>query len=164
VDDERFVPFAVLLRAGGAAMQAAVAPPVAPAVPALEEMAPGDGAGTLAGDLALLRAAAQEAFERASARLLRGLADEILGRELALAPCDTGALVRRFVAGLAACEPLALVLSAADAGRVCSSLPIRVEPNLRAGDAIVEVRDGAFESQLAFRLESLVAAALREAA
>jgi len=56
------------------------------------------------------------------------------------------------------------VLSAADAGRVCSSLPIRVEPNLRAGDAIVEVRDGAFESQLAFRLESLVAAALREAA
>jgi hypothetical protein len=163
VDDERFVPFAVLLRAGGAtAPSASAAPAIPAAVPA--DRAPQSDVDLLAADLALLRAAALEAFERASARLLRGLADEVLGRELALAPCDTAALVRQFADGLAACEPLALVLSAADAGRVRTSLPVRVESNLHAGDAIVEVRDGAFESQLVFRLESLVAAALREAA
>jgi len=171
VDDERFVPFAVLLRPGGATLPAGSARPVAPATAAVAPATPPPAESTperpldaLAGDLALVRAAAHEAFERASARLLRGLADEVLGRELALAPCDTAALVRRFLAELSAYEPLALAISAADAGRVRIPLPVRIEPNLRAGDAIVEVRDGTFESQLALRLESVVAAAWREAA
>jgi flagellar biosynthesis/type III secretory pathway protein FliH len=164
VDDERFVPFAALLRAGGAAVPVAAGAPGAPPTPAPAETALGRGIDALAAELALLRASALEVFERASARLLLGLAEEVLGRELALAPCDTGALVGRFLAELSAYEPSALVVSAADAGRVRASLPVRVESNLHAGDAIVEVRDGAFESQLAVRLEALVATALREAA
>jgi hypothetical protein len=162
VDDDRFVPFAHLLRAG--------TPPGSPAAEACEPAQPPHGpapavvAGPLAGEVALLRAAALEAFERASERLLQGLAAEVLGRDLALAPCDIETLTRRFVAELMEFEPLALVLSPADANRVRSSLPVRVDSALRSGDAIVEVRDGAFESRAAFRLESSVAAALREAA
>lgn len=161
--DDRFVPFAILLREGAAtvpaassAVPAAAAAPVGPARP--HETSPGGGDEFL-GELALLRASALEAFERAAARLLRGLADEVLGRELALAPCDTAALVARFLAELAAFEPLALAVAPADAGRVRAPLPVRVEPALRAGDAIVEVRDGAFESKVTLRLESLVGAA-----
>jgi hypothetical protein len=161
VDEDRFVPFAVLLRAGASGSSSAHEPDARPAAsPRVPEPAAPDD-GDFAGDLALLRAAAMEAFERASARLLRGLAEHVLARELALAPCDTDALVRRFLAEVAAYEPLALVLSPADAGRVRAPLPVRVDAALSAGDAIVEVRDGAFEWRLSFRLQSLLAAAWR---
>ncbi len=176
MDEGRFIPFAVLLQRGdvpvpvsaaapsvsGASVAAAA--PVTPAAPGDGEKRLEGGARELVGDLAVMRAAAVEAFERASARLLRDLAEEVLARELALAPADTGALVRRFVAELADYEPLALAISPADAGQVRAALPVRIDPNLRAGDAILEVRDGAFESRLVLRVESIVAAALREAA
>ncbi len=144
------------------------APPVEPAAasaaPPRDAEADADAGAAVFEELALLRMAALEAFERASARLLRSLADEVLGRELALAPHDIEALAARALAELRGYEPLALVLSPGDAARVRVPVPVRIDPALRSGDAVVEVRDGALESPAAFRLEALLARVLRNAA
>jgi flagellar biosynthesis/type III secretory pathway protein FliH len=108
-------------------------------------------------DLALLRLAAYEAFERSAARLLRTLALDVLGRELLVAPADLEALAAQALAAFAAAEPVGLAVSPHDAERVRTPLPLRVDPSLEAGDLVVDVRDGAFESRFAFRLESALA-------
>jgi len=105
-------------------------------------------------DLALLKLAAGEAFERASREVLRRLASDVLGRELMLAPADIDELVRAAISELADAAPVALAISAADAKRVHSPLPVRIDPALVAGDLVVEVRDGSVESHVLFRFES----------
>jgi hypothetical protein len=111
--------------------------------------------------LALLRLAALEAFERAAARLLEGLAHDVLGRELRLAPADVEALVARARAAFATSGPVAIEVSATDATAVAErfDLPVRIDPALAPGDIVVRVRDGAFESPFAFRLASVLAIA-----
>ncbi len=111
-------------------------------------------------ELVLMRLAALEAYERARLRLLESLADEVLARELQLAPADIAVLARRALAAFAEQEPLALVLAPQDAERVALALPVRADPALEPGDLIVEVRDGEVESRFAFRARR----ALEEAA
>ncbi len=156
--DERFVSFASLL---GAAPSETASAPVAAHVPE-----PPDRVTHAAvfEELALLRVAALDAFERSAARALRELATEVLGRELALAPFDIEALVARALEAFAGAVPIRLVLSPADAIRVRVALPVRVDAALQAGDTIVEVGDGAFESLALFRLERIVSRALEDAA
>ncbi len=115
-------------------------------------------------ELALLRLAAREAYERATVVLLETLARDVLARELALAPVDLAALVRDVLATADVSEPIALAVSPADAQRVHATLPVRVDAALAAGDLVVDVRDGAFVSTFALRLEDAlarVAAAVR---
>jgi hypothetical protein len=109
--------------------------------------------------LALVRLAAREAFERAAARVLEGLAHEVLGRELRLAPADIEALVARARVAFANSGPVAIEVSAADALALAerAGLPVRIDPALGPGDVVVRVRDGAFESPLAFRLAGVLA-------
>ena len=114
----------------------------------------------LCDELPRLRLAALESFESAVARLLATFARDLFARESAASPVDVAALAGRLLAELAAHESLALALSPADAQRVRLALPVRVDPTLQPGDAIVEVRDGAFESRIAFRFEVAIAGAL----
>ncbi len=111
--------------------------------------------------LAHLRLAAREAFERGAARLLEGLAHDVLGRELRLAPADVEALVARALTVFAERGPVAIDLSPADAAAVADrfGLPLRIDPALGPGDVVVRVRDGSFESPLAFRLAGVLAEA-----
>ena len=154
--DERFVSLASLLRVAPTPPRTpAAGPPTAPAVE--RSVAPGviDFAhADLVHDLALMKLAAGEAFENASRRLLRLLANDLLGRELLLGPVDLEGLVRGALAELSDSGPVALAVSAADAERVRAPLPVRVDPALGAGDLVVEVRDGTLESHFTFRLES----------
>ncbi len=145
------MPFAALLAPAPAPPPAAGRPeePAAGADPAEREV-------PFFAELALARLAALEAFERASRRFLERFGEEVLGRELALAPCDLERLLGRALERFAAHAPVTVVLSPGDAERVTVALPVRVDPQLRPGDAIVEVRDGAFESSAAFRLEALL--------
>jgi hypothetical protein len=164
VGEQRFTPFADLLR-GGAHEAAAAAAPARAAAPGGDAPAADlPVAATLRQELARIRFAALDGFERAARRLLAELASEVLARELLLAPADTAALVRRLCAQFAAFEPLGLVLSPPDAERVRLGLPVRVDAALRPGDVILEVREGAFESHAAFRTEGAVARARSEAA
>ena len=105
-------------------------------------------------ELALMRLAALESFERAKDALLEALAADVLGRELALAPVDVEALVRRAVARFADLEPVSIAVAPSDAERVHALLPMRIDAALEAGDLIVDVRDGALESTFLFRLQS----------
>jgi len=112
-------------------------------------------------DLAAMRAAALEAFEASVEELLRGLADEVLARELAFAPADVGALVTRALAAFAAHEPVAVVLCATNAELLHGvALPLRVDSSLGDGDVVIEVRGGKLESPLAFRLQTILERAL----
>ena len=114
-------------------------------------------------ELALMRLAAYEAFERAARRIVGTLARDVLGRDLILAPVDVDALAAEALAAFAEAEPVALAISPEDAERVRSPLPVRVDPSLEAGDLVVDVRDGSFESRFVFRLEAALERAERSA-
>ncbi len=108
-------------------------------------------------ELALMRLAALEAFERATADLLASLAQDVLARELAIAPADLGALAARALAQFAEHEPIAIVVAPGDAAAFETPLPVRVDASLDAGDLAIDVRDGHFESRFALRLREAVA-------
>ena len=165
---ETFVSLASYVRGGAAAEP----PPVAESVPVqgVAAIPPASVAGCgvefvhaeVHSGLTLVRLAAFEAFERAKMSLLAALAQEVLGRELALAPADVEALVARAGECFREFEPLSITLSAADAARVGTSLPTFADASLEAGDVVIAVRDGAFESLFRFRLQAALAGALFE--
>jgi len=123
---------------------------------ALVEAPPG---GAPLDELALARLAALEAYERAVPRLLAALAEVVLGRELAIAPCDLSRLAAHVRSRFEAEEPVALWVAPADEQRVTSELPVRGDPALGPGDLVIEVRDGELEARFALRLASALAAA-----
>jgi flagellar biosynthesis/type III secretory pathway protein FliH len=160
--DERFIPLAAFVRGNAHAANAPA--PIAAALPESEAAEPSATPGVLdfahadvVHELALMRLAAMEAYECAVTSLLRSLADEVLARELLLAPADVDALVRRVLATFAVRDPVELRVSAADAGRVQAGTSLRVDPSLGRGDLIVVVRDGALESRFAQRFEDALA-------
>ena len=105
-------------------------------------------------DLGLMRLAALEAFERARDALLEELARSVLARELMLAPADVEGLAARLLERFADAQPVALVVSEADAGTLRVALPVRVDPALAPGDLVIEVRDGVLDARFALRLEA----------
>jgi hypothetical protein len=116
----------------------------------------------IAQELALMRIAALESFERASAELLGRLARDVLARELALAPVDLCALAARALAAFADHEPIALAVAPSDVAGFATTLPVRADTMLEPGDLIVEVRDGAFESRFALRVAETIATTASE--
>ncbi|GAC1302856.1 MAG: hypothetical protein NVSMB19_12460 [Vulcanimicrobiaceae bacterium] len=163
---ERFISLAACLRAPGAGALAAptaegreIAPLGAGVTPPANAHANANANAGVAfahadvvHELTMLRLAALEAYESATRRLIADLAHDVLGRELALAPVDIEALVARALAAFADLEPIALAVAPADRERVRAPLPVRADATLAAGDLVVYVRDGAFESPYAFRL------------
>lgn len=113
------------------------------------------------GEIALARLAAIEAYERASRRLIAVLADEVLARELSLAPSDIDALARIVLETFAAEEPIAVVLSPSVAERVHVEIPLRADPDLDDDDLLLEVRDGLVDLRLNVRLTNAIEQALQ---
>ena len=148
--DESFISLAALVRCALAAPLEHVPAPVSDAPRSVAPFARSD----IVHELVLMRLAAIEAFESGTTRLLRALADDVLGRELSVSAADVASLAARLLATYGEHEPIEIVVSAVDAERVRVPLPVRVDPALVAGDLVVRVRDGAFESQFGFRLES----------
>jgi hypothetical protein len=151
-----FIPLAQVLRAA----EAGAEPPEAAAHEPIPEQGasrgtPGGGGAlaALRADLGLIRIAACESFEDEVRRLLGRLAREVLGRELALAPCDLGALVAAARAELEAYEPVCLVTAPGELACFPAAFPRRSDPSLAAGDLFVEVRGGAYDGSLGARLE-----------
>jgi len=153
---EAFVSLASQLRAAGVPhAQPVKAPSMRDSPPERETLE----CERIVEELALLRLAALEAFERARGRMLEILAREVLARELMLAPADLEALAARALRTFAESEPLALVVAPADAARVSSPLPVRIDPSLVAGDLVIAVRDGEIDARFALRLAEAVATA-----
>jgi hypothetical protein len=153
--DERFVSLAAIVRGHAVTETHDRAPEPASVVPGVVDF----GHADIVADLALMRLAALEACERSAERAVRLFATEVLARELLLAPADIDAIVQRALASFARHEPLEILISVADAERVRAPLPTRIDPALVAGDLVVVVRDGTFESTFGFRLEDALARA-----
>ena len=103
-------------------------------------------------EIARARLAAIEAYERASGRLLQSFADEVLGRELAMAPSDVREIARRLIARFGDEQPVELVVSAADVDGFDAPIPVRADPSLSHGDVVVAVRDGTVDARFSVRV------------
>ena len=165
---EKFVALATLIRAGRvaertSAPQATLPDPI-PVSPHVVRNVRDFAHADVVHELALMRLAAREAFERVAVTLLESLARDVLARELTMAPAEIGALVERALGTFAACEPVGIAVACVDRERVHAAVPVRVDDDLEAGDLVVDVRDGALVSSFAFRLDDAlarVAAAVR---
>lgn len=146
----RFVSLATLL----------LAPPQTPETPHVESvLAEQPAANAVLVECALFRARLREAFDQARAALLADLAAEVLARELQLAPAAIDAIVQRLLDACADETPVTLRVSPPDRDDIAVDLPVEIDPSLRAGDAVVVVRNGTIESTLGVRLEAVVRAA-----
>jgi flagellar biosynthesis/type III secretory pathway protein FliH len=115
-----------------------------------------DAAAELLQELSLARLAALEAYDRAVPRLLAALADDVLGRELAVASADLGTLAAELRARFAREEPVAVVIAPTEPFAECT-LPVRRDPALHAGDLILEVRDGEVDARFRLRCAAAIA-------
>jgi hypothetical protein len=104
----------------------------------------------------LFRAALADAFDLLADSLAHRLAQEVLGRELQLAPVDLQEIAARVFDRAMGAEPLRLRVSAADAA-VAVELPVVIDGALAAGDAILECRSGGIDARLTVRLAQVVA-------
>jgi hypothetical protein len=104
-------------------------------------------------ELGIVRVAACESFEDAVRRLLERLACDVLGRELALAPCDLGGLLATARAELEALEPLCLVTAPGEQAEFPRVFSCRSDPSLAPGDLFVEVSGGAIDLRLRARVQ-----------
>ena len=107
-------------------------------------------------DIETFRAYAIETIERSLERLLMSMAEEVLGRELILAPADVSEIVRRALRRYDREGPIRVRVSAADLGNVQTDLPVVVDNDLKAGDLLVEVRDGMLDARMDVRLDCVV--------
>lgn len=140
-------------------LAAALRPPIPNSTPLAEPISScadptgaEDGAlSEMLGDLALARLAALEAYDRAVPRLVEALARDVLGRELILAPADIAKLAANLRGAFAADGPVGLVVSAGDAARFAGEFPVRIDPRLKDGDLVLEVRDGEIDASFPLR-------------
>jgi flagellar biosynthesis/type III secretory pathway protein FliH len=118
----------------------------------------GDDALEMLRDVRLFHARVIEAVEAAVETLVGDIAAEVLGRELALAPADIESIVDRTLERFAAEEPVRVRVHAGEAERLRCTLPVVIDPQLRPGDAAIDVRTGSIDASLGVRLESAIRA------
>ena len=140
-------------RDAGPAAQADGAANGIPVVADFEAFANQDVAGALR-DARMFRARLADALDDAVARLVRELAAEVLVRELRLAPCEIAALVRRVLQR----APIVRVRVAPADVALVRGVPVLADPELAAGDAIVELGGGALDARLGVRLAAVLEA------
>jgi hypothetical protein len=178
VPSQGFVPLADVLRAESVQREAHLAPGARPEpVPEVassslvtqhvserqefpEHRAAEVSVQRFCGELALARLAAIEAYERAGRELIATLANQVLARELALAPSDIEALARNVLERFASEEPVAVVVSPSLATRICTGIPVRADLVLDDDDLVLEVRDGLLDLRLNVRLTNAIEDAL----
>jgi hypothetical protein len=100
----------------------------------------------------MFRARLADAFDDAVVRLVRELAVDVLARELRLAPCDVPAIARRVLER----APVVRLRVAPQDADSDFGLPIVVDPDLRAGDAVFELVGGALDARLGVRLATVL--------
>ncbi|HEY0798870.1 MAG TPA: hypothetical protein VGD50_06940, partial [Candidatus Baltobacteraceae bacterium] len=104
-----------------------------------------------------------EAFERDRERLLRLFAQDVLARELALAPADIQRLAERALLLCAGDRLRAVAVAPADVMRLDIAVPIRADGHLEPGDIDCDLADGSFISTLRMRVDRTITDVLEEA-
>ncbi len=114
-------------------------------------------------ELPLVRLAAYEAFASAFERLLQQLAQDVLARELAFAPCDLERLMHDALEAFSREEPIAFLVRE-PMRETIGGIAVRADPSLAPGDLIVQVRDETIDARFAVRLAGAIDAALGDGA
>jgi hypothetical protein len=102
------------------------------------------------------RAFALDAVERSLGRLVASLAEEVLGRELKLAPVDLQEITNRALRRYDREGPVRVRVSTVDLAAIKTELPVVADADLREGDLIVEVRDGTLDARMSVRLDCVL--------
>ena len=102
-------------------------------------------------DVRLFRAHVAEAVDASVQLLLQDIAADVLARELQIAPADIAAIVQRVITRFDADEPLRVRVSQSEHA-VDVDIPLLIDPELRAGDAIIEFASGSVDARLGTRL------------
>ena len=109
-------------------------------------------------EIRLFMARAAEALECTIEMLRTDAAAEILGRELQMAPADLRAIVARTIQRYALEAPVRVRVHPDDLVALDGEFPVVADPELRRGDAVLEVRGGAIDASLGVRLDSVLRA------
>lgn len=129
---------------------------IAKALPAPVASAPqrDEGAGR---EARLFYATLRERLDAAVAGLLEGIANEVLARELHLAPCDLEQIVTRLYGAYARHEPLRVRIHPGDRAQAAPcALPVYEDEALQAGDVVLELRDASVDARLHLRLADVL--------
>lgn len=111
--------------------------------------------GETLGDVRRFRAALADVVHLHASDLLREIACDVLAREL-MEPCDIPTIVVRAIARYA-CDPVAVRVHPSDVERArACGLPLREDPSLRSGDAVIEVQSGSIDARLGTRLQRVL--------
>jgi flagellar biosynthesis/type III secretory pathway protein FliH len=105
-------------------------------------------------------AALADALDAALDALVRKIAREVLGRDLALAPVDIAAIASSVLYRYAAESPVCLRAHPDQINQLAGlGLGVVADPKLGRGDIIVELRSGTIDARLAARLECVLESA-----
>ncbi len=99
-----------------------------------------------------------DALDRALVDLLREIAVEVIGRELACGPADLQIIVARALERAAPERPLAIYVHPTQRDLVQFDLPVIADPQLRSDDVRIELHGGSIDGRLGVRIEQLLAA------
>ncbi len=158
---DTFVPLADLLRPA-APLQNTLPPPaeepVVIAAAATTDLPADPEIRRAIREARLFRARLGDALDARLARLLAGIASDVVMRELRTAPADLAALVARIAAEHAA-PPLRVRVARADRD-ACAAGDVEIveDATLDRGDAIVEFGAGDVDARLGVRLASVLEA------
>jgi flagellar biosynthesis/type III secretory pathway protein FliH len=141
-----------------AADPVAVAPLAPVAIAAPESAA---ATAELLRDVRRFRARLAEAFDVASAALVRELAYAVLGRELQLSAPDVAQIAQRMLAEHPAAQAVQLRVAAADIAQLAAHAdalpPIVPDATLAPGDVLLELTCGHIDARLGVRLAAVLA-------
>jgi hypothetical protein len=115
---------------------------------------PDDAVAGALRDARLFRARLADALDDAVARLVREIATDVLARELRLAPCEIAVLVRRVLER----APVVRVRVAPADLTLVPGVPVLADPDLSAGDAVLELGRGELDARLGVRLAAVLEA------
>jgi flagellar biosynthesis/type III secretory pathway protein FliH len=106
-------------------------------------------------------AALADAADAALDNLLRNIACDVLGRELALAPADVASIVAAALERYAADSPVRLRAHPDETSALGGfNLAVIADRGLRRGDVAIDVRAGTIDASLGARLEHVLDSAI----
>jgi flagellar biosynthesis/type III secretory pathway protein FliH len=118
-----------------------------------------DEGAQLMRDIRVFRARIAEGVEAALDVLLADIAADVLARELCLAPADVQKVVDCALARYQSEEPVRVRVHCDEINSVGCTIPVIADPDLRTGDAVIELRSGTVQATLGIRLADVLAAA-----
>jgi flagellar biosynthesis/type III secretory pathway protein FliH len=153
-----FVTLAAWLRPISPVQEPAQEPAQEPSAPLPEASLEEEAIADVLSRVRRFRAMLADALDRSLVDLLREIAVEVVGRELACGPADLQSIVARALERAAPERPLAVYVHPTQRDLVPFDLPVIADPQLRSDDVRIELHSGSIDARLGVRIEQVLAA------